>query len=204
MSRAWARALLGLLACAGSARADEPAAPRVEGRVERPLIQRQGHLDLAASASYLIRDDFYRNPGVVVALGYWVREAIALEVQAGVYASYESDEARAVREQTGFVPDSLREGGTLAAGARWAFGYGKMLAFGRVIHLDPELSAHVGAHFASGTVGSLGDAGLGLGVWLAPRLRVRLDLPFVVESERRSGWTMVVGFAPALGLGILL
>jgi hypothetical protein len=109
-----------------------------------------------------------------------------------------------VRVQTGFLPDSRRERATVAAGGRWAFGYGKLLVRGKVIHFDPELAAHAGVHITDGSTGPLLDVGLGLGAWIGRHVEVRLDLPILFEGEERSSWTFVLGFAPALGFGVLL
>src|SRR5437867_2973390 len=93
-------------AAATSAHGEGPPVPNVAARVERRAIEKAGRVEVAAGATYLVRGDFYRNPGAVVSVGYWLREPLALELEAGLYAAVESDEAAAVRLRTGFLPDS--------------------------------------------------------------------------------------------------
>ena len=212
--RAQPRALiaLGALAAALGAAGPRPAraacavapGPEVPARVERRMVEKAGRIELSLGGAYLLRGDFYRNPGLQMTLGYWVREPLALELQVASYFASESDEARAVREETGFLPDSRRERATVALGARWSFAYGKALLGSRVLRFDPQLFAHAGVHFTDGQPGPLGDFGFALAAWPTGRVRLALDLGLVVEGERRSSWVAVLGLLPTLSLGVLL
>jgi hypothetical protein len=76
---------------------------------------------------------------------------------------------------------------------------------GGVIHFEPQAFAHAGVHDNDGDVGPSADAGLGLLVFLTPRLFARLDAAIVFDRESRSGQTVSVwGTLPALSLGGML
>jgi hypothetical protein len=186
------------------ARADAPA-PEVTERVQRRFVEKAGRIELVLGFSYLERSDFYRHPGAQASASYWLREPLALELAAAVYASVDTDELAQVERETGLVPDSRRERATLQAGARYCFGYGKMLIRRGVVHFDPQLYLRAGVHFAEGNVGPMTEIGAALAARPGPRWVVRLDLGLTLQGERRSaGWEPVLGFAPVLSLGALL
>ena len=186
------------------ARAEEPAAPVVDARVENRLVEKNGRLDVTAGAAYLMRDDFYRHPGLALGAGKWLREWVAVEVVGAIYASVETDELKQVRMDTGFVPDTRQERGALEAGGRISLAYGKILMGRHVLRFDPQWFLHAGIHFAEGTVGPMADTGLALALWPSAHVEVRLDLGVVYQREERVDWVNILGFQPALSLGFLL
>jgi hypothetical protein len=193
-----------LLALPGLARAEEPPAPEIDARVENRLVQKRDRFDVSAGAAWLMRNDFYRHPGLALGAGYWIREWVSAEVVGDVYASVETDELKQVRMATGFVPDSRKERGALMGGGRISLAYGKLLFGHHVLRFDPQWFLHAGVHFAENNVGPMGDTGLSLAMWPSARFQVRLDMAFVVQREARTDWVTVLGFQPALSLGFLL
>jgi outer membrane beta-barrel protein len=193
-----------------AAAADEPAEPaglpEVPVRVQRRAIHKRHRAEMTLAFAYLERGDFYQNPGLMATLGYWPWESLELEAQLATWSAVETDAAKAVREETGFLPDSHREKGSATAGVRWSLAYGKAL-FGEshVIYFDPQLFAHVGAHFAEGATGVMVDFGVGLAMRPLSRLELRLDVAAVAQSERRSAGTVgIFGVMPSLSVGVLL
>jgi len=185
---------------------DKPQPPPVEVRVQNRFVEKAKRFEMAIGFAYLERDDFYRNPGGQFTLTYWLRESLALEAQLAGYDSVETFEARQVREQTGFLPDIRRERPAQRQGGRWSFGYGKVLLGRRVIHFDPQIFLHAGAHVTDdGGIWPLFDGGLALATRPLARMLVRLDLGLVLEGEQRSaGYVAVFGFQPVLAVGFLL
>src|SRR5215813_10174711 len=117
-----AYALMAALCCLPqAARADEPPPPAIEARVENRLVEKRGRLEVSVGAAWLMNNDFYRHPGVALGAGLWLREWFAAEVTGGIYASTETDELKQVRMQTGFVPDSRPERGSIMGGGRLSF-----------------------------------------------------------------------------------
>jgi hypothetical protein len=186
------------------ARAEEPPAPQIDARVENRLIEKDGHFDVTAGAAWLMRNDFYRHPGLALGAGKWLREWAAVEIVGAIYASVETDELKQVRMDTGFVPDSRPEKGALMGGGRVSIAYGKVLVGRHVLRFDPQWFLHGGVHFAQGSVGPMADTGLALALWPSSHFQVRLDLGFVYQREERTEWVNIFGFQPALSLGFLL
>jgi hypothetical protein len=73
---------------------------------------------------------------------------------------------------------------------------------GGAIHFEPQAFVHVGGHAHEGDAGPSGDGGLGLLVFLKPKLFVRIDAAIIYEREDRSGQSVAVwGTLPSLGVG---
>jgi len=73
---------------------------------------------------------------------------------------------------------------------------------GGAIHFEPQAFLHIGGHAHDGDAGPSGDGGLGLLVFLTPKMFVRIDAAIVYEREDRSGQTVAVwGTLPSLGMG---
>jgi outer membrane beta-barrel protein len=184
----------------------EPAPrPQPAARVQARFAEKAHHALLFAGAEYLARGDFYNSPGLRLGGAYQMLESLALEGQLSHYWSSLNDEAQRVIHTLGAVPDSRPPTWLGLAGARWSFGYGKVLVAGGIIHFEPQLFAHAGIHDYGGDVQPSGDAGLGLLVFLTPRLFTRVDVAVTLDRESRSEQNIAVwGALPALTLGGVL
>lgn len=184
----------------------EPAPrPQPAARVQARYVEKLHHTLLFAGAEYLARGDFYNSPGLRLGAAYHFRESLAVEVQLSHYWSSLNASAQQVVQTLGAVPDSRPPTWLGLVGARWSFGYGKILVAGAIIHLEPQLFAHAGMHDYGGDVQPSGDAGLGLLVFLTHRLFTRLDAALTLERESRSDQNIAVwGALPALTVGGLL
>ena len=193
-------------AAAPTSSIQEPAPrPQPAARVQARFAQKEHHTLLFAGGEYLARGDFYNSPGLRLGAAYQLVESIAIEVQLSHYWSSLNDEAQRVAQTLGAVPDTRPPTWLGLAGVRWSFGYGKVLVGGDILHLEPQLFAHAGIHDYGGDVQPSGDGGLGLLVFLTPRLFTRLDLAVTLDRESRSDQNVAVwGALPALTLGGLL
>jgi len=191
---------------AASASIQEPAPrPQPAARVQSRYVQKVHHTLVFAGGEYLARGDFYNSPGLRLGAAYQALESVAVEVQLSHYWSSLNDEAQRIVQTLGAVPDSRPPTWLGLVGVRWSFGYGKMLVAGGIIHFEPQLFVHAGMHDYGGDVQPTGDAGLGLLVFLTPRLFTRLDLGATLDLESRSGQSVGVwGALPALTVGGLL
>ena len=73
---------------------------------------------------------------------------------------------------------------------------------GGAVHFEPQAFVHAGMHAHDGDVGPSGDGGLGLLIYLMPKLFIRVDAAIVYEREDRSGQSVSVwGTLPSLGVG---
>ncbi len=153
---------------------------------------------------YLARGDFYNSPGMRVGATYYPIEALGLELQVSHYWSWLNAEAEHVKETFGALPDSHAPGWLALLGGRYSIGYGKLMVggLGTAIHFEPQAFAHFGVHDHDGDVGPSADAGLGLLVFLTPRLFTRIDASIVFEREQRSGTDVSVwGALPSFSFG---
>ncbi len=184
----------------------EPAPrPQPAARVQARYAEKAHHLLVFAGAEYLARGDYYNSPGLRLGGAYQFLESLAFEIQLSHYWSSLNDSAQRIVQTLGAVPDSRPPAWLGLAGARWSFGYGKLLVGGVVIHLEPQLFAHVGIHDYGGDVEPSGDAGLGVLVFLTPRVFARADAAITLERESRSDQGVAVwGALPAFTLGSLL
>ena len=161
-------------------------------------------LQLFGGIDYLERRDFYVSPGLRLGATYYLWESLGLEVQVSHYFSRLNQAGQEVQHMLGVVPDSRAPTWLALAGARYAFGYGKMMigGLGRPIHFEPQALAQFGLHVHDGSFGPSGLAGVGLLVHATPRWFFRLDGGMTVEVERRvTGTVTVLGFLPSLVTG---
>ncbi len=186
----------------------EPAPrPQPAARVQARFAEKARHVLVFAGGEYLSRGDFYNSPGLRIGATYYFLESLAGEVQLSHYWSSLNATGRSVLRMVGEIPDSRPPAWLALAGARYSFGYGKILVGGvhGVIHLEPQVFAHVGIHDYGGDVQPTGDAGLGLLVFLTSRLFIRLDVAVTVDRESRSNQAVAVwGALPALTVGGML
>lgn len=200
---------VALLAAPAAAQALHEPAPRPEpaARVQQRFAEKARRVLVFGGAEYLSRGDFYNSPGLRLGATYYLRESLGLEVQLSHYWSSLNATAEQVVKSLGAVPDSRPPAWLGLVGARYTIGYGKILVGGvkTVIHLEPQAFAHAGIHDYGGDVQPSGDAGLGLLVFLTPRLFTRADVAITVDRENRSGSAIAAwGVLPAITVGGIL
>lgn len=197
---------ISTLAATG-ARAEPPDELGPAQRIQRRFVDKQGHLALYAGVSYLERSDFYRSPGLDAAASYYFLESLAAELRASYYWSSPTDELLAVREHTGYIPDSRPSRASVLGGVRLSLGYAKLrVGSSHILHFEPQAFLYGGIHIAGdeAAVEPLSLVGLGFLVHLTTRLQIRLDLGLAVGGEQRTTYVMVVGFHPTLSIGVRL
>ncbi|HSS37520.1 MAG TPA: hypothetical protein VLT58_02010 [Polyangia bacterium] len=186
----------------------EPAPrPQPVARVQARFAEKAHRLLLFGGAEYLARGDFYISPGLRLGGDYYFLESLAVELQLSHYWSSLNGAAEQVAATLGALPDSRPPTWLGLLGARYSLGYGKILVGGvnSVIHLEPQAFAHVGIHDYGGDVQPSGDVGLGLLVFLTPRVFARIDAALTLDRESRSDTNIAAwGFLPALTLGGIL
>jgi len=175
---------------------------------ERPTIQdrfatKAETLYLQGTMTTQVRNDYYDSIGVGVDLGWYTSEMLGLELRWAYLFSTLGPAASEVKNETGLTPDARPQDMLAAVGARYSFGYGKML-LGRdsVVHVDPQIAAHGGVALAGRRVLPTGTISLSLLTHYQYGLQATFDLGFAIQAEhRRSGWMPSVGFMPTLGIG---
>jgi hypothetical protein len=183
----------------------EPAPrPVTDVRVQSRFATKAKNGQLFAAAEYLSRGDYYNSPGARVGGTYYPLESIGLELQISHYWSSLNATAEQVKHDAGYLPDSHAPAWLFLAGGRYSLGYGKLMVggLGSAIHFEPQAFIHAGLHAYDGDVGPSSDLGLGLLVFLTPKLFTRLDAALVYEREDRSGATVGVwGTLPSIAFG---
>jgi hypothetical protein len=178
--------------------------PATDVRVQSRFAVKAKSAQLFGAAEYLSRGDFYNSPGLRVGAAYYPLEALGLELEISHFWSSLNAEAERVKKTLGALPDSHAPGWLFLAGVRYSIGYGKLMigGLGGAIHFEPQAFIHAGGHAHDGDAGPSGDAGLGLLVFLRPKLFVRLDAAIIYEREDRSGQSVAVwGTLPSLAVG---
>ena len=135
---------------------------------------------------------------------YYPFEQLGVELQVAHYWSSLNAEAERIKRDAGPAPGQPRAGLDDLLGGRYSIGYGKLMlgGLGGAIHFEPQAFVHAGMHAHDGDVGPSADAGLGLLVFLTPKLFARIDAAMVYEREERSGGPVIVwGTMPSLGVG---
>ena len=175
---------------AGALREPAPR-PATDVRVQSRFAVKAKTVQLYGAAEYLSRGDFYNSPGARVGATYYPLESLGLELQGSHYWSSLNAEAERVKRTLGALPDSHAPAWLFLAGGRYSIGYGKLMigGLGGAVHFEPQAFLHAGMHVHDGDVGPSGDAGLGLLVYLMPKLFVRVD----------EGWTGKPGQLRDLG-----
>lgn len=183
----------------------EPAPrPVTDVRVQSRFAVKAKTTQLFGAAEYLSRGDFYNSPGARVGGAYYPVEALGIELQIAHYWSSLNAEGERIKKMFGLLPDSHAPGWMFLLGGRYSIGYGKLMlgGLGGAIHFEPQAFVHAGMHANDGDVGPSADAGLGLLVFLTPKLFARIDAAIVYDREDRSaGPVNVWGTVPSLGVG---
>ena len=183
----------------------EPAPrPVTDVRVQSRFAVKAKTAQLFGAAEYLSRGDFYNSPGARVGGAYYPVEALGVELQIAHYWSSLNAEGERIKQMFGLLPDSHAPAWMFLLGGRYSIGYGKLMlgGLGGAIHFEPQAFVHAGLHAHDGDVGPSADAGLGLLVFLTPKLFARIDAAIVYEREDRSGGPVNVwGTVPSLGVG---
>jgi hypothetical protein len=183
----------------------EPAPrPMTDVRVQSRFAVKAKTTQLFGAAEYLSRGDYYNSPGVRVGATYYPLEALGVELHVSHYWSSLNETAERVKRELGALPDSHAPAWLILAGGRYSIGYGKLMigGLGGAIHFEPQAFLHVGVHAHDGDTGPSGDGGLGLLVFLTPKMFARIDAAIVYEREDRSGTTVSVwGTLPSLAVG---
>ena len=184
----------------------EPAPrPATDVRVQSRFAAKAKNAQLFGGAEYLSRGDFYNSPGVRV--GAHLLPAGVARPRAAGLALLELAQRRGGAgedRRSAALPDSHAPAWLVLAGGRYSIGYGKLMVggLGGAIHFEPQAFIHAGLHAHDGDVGPSGDGGLGLLVFLTPKVFVRIDAAIVFEREDRSGSRgRVWGTLPSLGVG---
>jgi len=178
--------------------------PATDVRVQGRFATKANSAQLFAGAEYLSRGDFYNSPGLRAGATYYPLESLGLELVISHFWSSLNAEAERVKKELGALPDSHAPEWQFMLGGRYSIGYGKLMigGLGGAIHFEPQAFVHIGGHAHDGDAGPSGDGGLGLLVFLTPKMFVRIDAAIVYEREDRSGQTVAVwGTLPSLGVG---
>ena len=184
--------------------ADPAPRPVTAVRVQSRYAVKAKQFQISGAFAYLSRGDFYISPGARIGGAYYLLEQLGFELQVSHFWSSLNDEAERIRRTLGALPDSHAPGWLMLAGARYSFGYGKVMVggVGGVLHFEPQVFARGGLHVHDGDTGPSADAGLGLLVFMTPKLFARIDTSLVFEREERSGNPVSVwGIMPAIGVG---
>jgi hypothetical protein len=183
----------------------EPAPrPVTDVRVQSRFATKAKKGQLFGGPAYLSRGDYYNSPGARVGGTYYPLESIGLELQISHYWSSLNAAAERVKRDAGYIPDSHAPAWMFLAGARYSLGYGKLMVggLGSAIHFEPQAFIHAGLHAYDGDVGPSSDLGVGLLVFLMPKMFIRIDAAIVYEREDRSGAPVGVwGTLPSIAFG---
>ena len=186
----------------------EPAPrPVTDVRVQSRFATKAKSGQLFVAAEYLSRGDYYNSPGSRIGGTYYPLESIGVELQISHYWSSLNAAAERVKRDAGYIPDSHAPAWMFLAGARYSLGYGKLMVggMGSAIHFEPQAFIHAGLHAYVGDVGPSSDLGLGLLVFLTPKVFMRIDAAIVYEREDRSGTAVSVwGTLPSISVGATL
>jgi len=195
----------GTIAAAPTGTLREPAPrPVTDVRVQSRFATKAKTGQLFAAAEYLSRADYYNSPGARIGGAYYPYESFGLELLISHDWSSLNDSAERVKAELGYLPDSHAPAWRFLAGGRYSIGYGKLMigGLGGAIHFEPQAFVHAGLHAYDGDVGPSSDFGLGLLVFLTPRMFTRIDAAIVYERENRSGTAVSVwGTLPSIAVG---
>jgi len=175
---------------------------------ERPTIQQRfasksGTMYAHAMTTTQVRNDFYDSIGLGVDAGWYPGEHLGLEARWAYLFSTLSPAAEDVKEETGLTPDARPQHMLATVGARWSFGYGKVLVMEQsVVHFDPQMTVHGGVALAEKRVLPTATVGLSLLTHFTNGFQAKLDLAAAIQMEHRQrGWVPSFGFMPTLGIG---
>lgn len=199
-----------LLAAAPAAEPPPPASPGLDGspvRVERRLLQKNGHFFFTLGADYFIRGDYYVSPGMLLTASYYPSERDGFDLELGAFFSLISPPADAVFRSVGLVPDAQRPMGLMMLGYRRSVGYGKVMlngALDSLIHFDLQVAGHAGIVIT--------DRMASPSVSLSPALLIRVnerwfaqaDVAVYASYETRQSSPLVIGILPMVTAGVTL
>jgi hypothetical protein len=197
------------LALAGAARAEVVPDLHPTVRIQRRFVEKKHRVAVYAGFAYHGRADYYRSPGLEVAISYHVLESLALDLRGDVFFSSPSAELKELVSRTGYIPDSRPSRAAVMLGVRYSLGYAKMrLGAGHVLHFEPQVFLYGGFHITQGDyagvgVAPIGEAGIGFLLYATRRVQARLDAGLTVGGEQRTNYVAVVGGLPVLALGVL-
>jgi hypothetical protein len=175
--------------------------------IDRPTIQRRFAPRDEAFVLYLgggghIRDDYYTSLGYQVNMSYFFTDRWGLELRLTQLWTSLSDEAEALRDRYGLLPDARPQGLGVSIGAQYGLGYGKMLIGSGVTHFDPLIIAHFGVMNAEERYLPSLSLSLSPTILLRYGVRVRLDLGVTMQLESRErGTVFTTGFLPMVHVG---
>lgn len=203
MNRA-AALLVGLIACSPA----QAAADQADENDDKPTIQDRFAVKESSVYGHLtglthIRNDFYSTFGFGIDAGYYPFESLGFEARWEILESNLTETALDLKDRTGLTPDAQPQRMMFLAGARWSFGYGKILILDNwVAHFDPQLTLHGGVALAETRTLPTFKLGPSLVVHFAWGIQAKLDLPMSIQVEGRDrGSVTSFGFAPMLGVG---
>ncbi len=159
------------------------------------------HIDVGAS--YLDRADLLASPGLSLTVSHYLNRSFALDyLNANLLFTFEKPEAAEIRRATGYIVAREPPQALVSVGARYAFGYGKLLIehSGAILHFVPELALHVGLMVNGGSVHPEADVSLALRVKVARYVEVGADVSVIasIEGDPVAG---VWGVMPRLFVG---
>ncbi len=192
----------GVFLQASIVRAASDSAHRVP-TIQQRFASKSGAYYIHATTVTHVRNDFYSSFGGGVDLGLYPSENIGLELRLVGLRTRLNRSARRVQRETALVPDARPQSLWLAVGGRYSVGYGKILFFeSKVVHFDPQLTAHIGVARAEKRWLPSAWFGMSLLAHFRYGLQARLDLAMTVQAEkRRRGWIPSAGLAPMLSIG---
>jgi len=200
------RALLLMFCLSGVARAEDL---KPEVRIQRRYVEKKHRFALYAGFAYHGRADYYRSPGVELALSYHVLESLAIDLRGDVFFSIPSDELKEIAAKTGYIPDSRPSRAAVQVGVRYSLGYAKLrITSTRALHFEPQAFAYIGVHITQGdfsdlAVAPIGELGIGFLIYATRHVQARLDAGLTIGGEQRTKYVAVVGGLPVLSVGVM-
>ena len=179
----------------------------VHRRVERRMFRKDGHVVARTAFSYLARGDFYNNPGVSLAVAWYVDESLALDLLSStVFFASLDGAAESIRRSQGFLPDSQKPIVRATTGVRYAFAYGKLLleSLDWVVHLDAGVSGHAGLFITDQAPNPGGDVMLDTQVLIHSRFLAIAEVGWVFSFEDRTESKFASGILLSVGFGLVL
>lgn len=173
-------------------------------KLERPRVQqrfqpREDRFSVQLSALGHIRDDYYTSWGAGFGGEYFFHQDWGVALHLSLLNTSLSDEAVLLRDRYGLVPDARPQKMMITAGALYGLGYGKLLLFGNVVHLDPLAGFHLGVTTAGTRVLPTMKVSFAPTFLLRYQLAVRLDLGVTAQLEwRERGVVFTTGFLPQI------
>ncbi|MEL6184586.1 MAG: hypothetical protein AAFU79_08185 [Myxococcota bacterium] len=182
---------------------DKDSMPRAT--VEARTFSKAGRFLFRAGAVYWAREDFWISPGFTLEGGYHFDERWGVDLSSSLYLSTLDAAARELRERDGVLPDAQQPILRVAAGPRYAFGYGKLLLedLAIVLHFDLSLALRAGVLLTDQALNPGGELGLALQVSSGSFL-VWVELGGWLGYEERSGGALAGGPYGAGGVGLRL